>query len=254
VHVTHAKASLDLVHELAALSRGSERSEVEAQARVRETADLLHSHFSIAVGYEVKVGQPHEEIARCAESHGAELIVVGAQREHFIADLLVGATTSRLLRCTAKPVLVVRQPPIDSCANVIVGIDFSQSSRSALRYARSLAPSAAIWALHVLETDQAPDEAQRGGQPPESEWRPQTKEATALLKRFVHRDFGSASPAPLVEPGYPPQIICGKSERMKASLICIGKHGLHETSPGLLGSIAKHVLERASCDVVVVSV
>jgi len=49
--------------------------------------------------------------------------------------------------------------------------------------ASSFAPSAAIWALHVLETDQAPDEAQRGGQPPESEWRPQTKEATALLKR-----------------------------------------------------------------------
>lgn len=251
VHVARPKEPRHPVLELAALLQGAhERPEGEAEERLRATGELLHSHFNIDVSHEFKVGQAHEEIAGCAESYEADLIVIGAHGEHFIADLLVGATTSRLLRSTAKPVLVVRLNPTEPYTDVVVGIDFSPSSRSTLPYAKSLAPTAAIWALHVLETKRSTDEA--GQSAPLPAWRSQTAEARTLLERFVQQ-FDSTPPMRLVEAGYPPQVICDASARMKVGLICIGKHGLHETNPALLGSVAKHVLECASCDVAIVS-
>lgn len=215
-----------------------ERGQGNAESKLRAVAGLLHSHFGIDVAFEIRLGQPHEEIAEHAHQCDVDLIVVGAHGEHFIADLLLGATASRLVRLTAKPVLVARLQPTDGYTRTLVGVDFSPSSRSALRYARSLGPSAVIWACHVLET--------------ESE-RARRDEAMTRLRQFVQEESPAAPFTLMVEEGYPPQIICEKIARVPTGLICIGKHGLYETNPRLLGGVAKHVLEGAPCDVALLS-
>jgi CPA2 family monovalent cation:H+ antiporter-2 len=58
--------------------------------------------------------------------------------------------------------------------------------------------------------------------------------------------------AEVVVSGGPSQAICTHAVSGQVDLIVMGKHGLHITEELLLGSVTKHVLAEAECDVLVV--
>lgn len=61
--------------------------------------------------YELGFGEPAEQLARLAETHRADLMVVGSHGHAGMADLVHGTTVERLRHRLAIPVLVV--PPSD---------------------------------------------------------------------------------------------------------------------------------------------
>ncbi|MDA1107364.1 MAG: universal stress protein [Proteobacteria bacterium] len=57
----------------------------------------------------------------------------------------------------------------------------------------------------------------------------------------------------IVEHGYPSAGILGKAEQIEADLIVMGRHGQSGWEAALLGSVTKHVIYEAGCDVLVVN-
>ncbi|MFN3413145.1 MAG: universal stress protein, partial [Thermoanaerobaculum sp.] len=61
--------------------------------------------------YELGFGEPAEQLARLAETHGAELMVVGSHGHAGMADLVHGTTVDHLRHRLKIPVLVVPAGP-----------------------------------------------------------------------------------------------------------------------------------------------
>ena len=58
----------------------------------------------------VERGNPVEQILKVADDRNCDLIVVGSHGHGPLTDALVGSTAKKLVRRSAKPVLVVRLP------------------------------------------------------------------------------------------------------------------------------------------------
>ena len=84
------------------------RAEIERELsalRVRaETAGAS------AVQTLVAEGSPAEEIARCAERGGFDLIVIGTHGRRGVQRVLIGSVAERVVRLAPCPVLTVRVP------------------------------------------------------------------------------------------------------------------------------------------------
>ncbi|GAB4270342.1 MAG: universal stress protein [Deferrisomatales bacterium] len=56
----------------------------------------------------LRVGVPHDEIARLAEEEGADLVVMTTHGRKGLSHLLLGSVTEKVIRTAPCPVLVVR--------------------------------------------------------------------------------------------------------------------------------------------------
>ena len=54
-------------------------------------------------------GIPHQEILKAAQSHGIDLIAMGKRSLNLWDRMLLGSTTTKVLRETHVPILTVRQ-------------------------------------------------------------------------------------------------------------------------------------------------
>ena len=74
-----------------------------------------------------------------------------------------------------------------------------------------------------------------------------------VMRQFVSASGASAGVvSPIVEFGYAPTVIREKADALESDLIVMGKHGQSGWEDLLLGSVTKHVILDASCDVLVV--
>jgi len=71
-------------------------------------AEALAGAGAIAVSTQVRMQDPAEGLLAAAEEVDASMIVVGSHGERPLKSVLVGATPTRLLHLSARPVLVVR--------------------------------------------------------------------------------------------------------------------------------------------------
>jgi len=62
----------------------------------------------VVVSSDVRMQDPAEGLIAAADEVGASMIVVGSTGERPLKSVLVGATPTRLLHLSARPVLVVR--------------------------------------------------------------------------------------------------------------------------------------------------
>ena len=68
--------------------------------------------------------------------------LASARRVEVAFEDVAGTTSARLMRCTDRPLLVLRQSPPEPCRRVRVAVDFSPWSRRALTLAWRVAPAA----------------------------------------------------------------------------------------------------------------
>lgn len=96
--------------------------------------------------------KPSKAIAKHAEQHNYDLIVIAAKGKHT-SDFLMGSVTEKIIRYAKVPVLHTNQPKIESIKNIMVPTDGSQASLRALPLAFSIAQknNASITLFHVLE-------------------------------------------------------------------------------------------------------
>lgn len=182
------------------------------------------------------------------------LVVCGARGAGLLRDFALGRTSERLVRNTRRPVLVVKRPPQAAYRRVVAAVDFSEPSREAAACGVQIAPTADFHFVNAFEVE-FESTLRLAGVSDERvhAYRREARErAMRAMDGFV---AGLALPIErtwrTVAHGYPPRVILECAAQADAELVVIGKHSAQALERLLVGSVALHVLEHASCDVLV---
>ncbi len=271
-------AKLELVHvldknelnELLQLFSGNgeawqERIRSQARESLLQFADNISEPLGINVGCHLVEGKVLESIAARLDSLNADLLIVGARGTGFMRDQLLGATAERLQRITQCPVLTVKQPPRKTYQSVLVPIDFSPWSLSAISLALEVAPKAKLILLHAYKV---PFEGKmrfargkmrfaREEEETIQRYRDKVRQEADARLHQTAIDAGIATEdwCPVVIHGNTIDRIREQEEEQGADLIILGKHGLGlgigVAEEFLVGSNTRQVLIHARCDVLV---
>lgn len=133
---------------------------------------------------------------------------------------------------------------------IVVGIDGSESSKNALRWAARLAPALGA-IIHAIVAWEYPIVLGLEGVMPGS-WKPD-ETAKEILTNVLDSVFGTDRPAGLkgsISQGHPSFVLLDASK--EAEMLIVGSRGLGGFSGLLLGSVSSSCAEHASCPVLVV--
>jgi universal stress protein E len=261
-----AQGELRLVHVLSAGLMDDLRTWLKTDARWQDT---LHRQARQALATEavaltettgamatssVVDGQPVQHITEAANDWQADLLVVGARGDNPLHHLLIGTTAERLLGKARKPLLLVRTEPLEPYRRVLVPLDFSVWSESAITLARTVAPGAHLVLMHSFSIP-FEEKLRFAGVDDDtlSHYREHARrDALDHLQALVDRhglqtdDFSLS-----LSEGDVPMHILSIAANRDCDLIVIGKHGRQAAEELLLGSVTRHVLTEAECDVLV---
>ncbi len=204
----------------------------------------------------VKTGRIHAEIVAYADAVDAELVVAGAHGGGALRELLLGATATKVCGKISRPLLIVKREPQDAYRRVLAPVDFSAPSRRAVTLALRIAPRAGITLVHAFEVPFEGNMRFAGvSEDVIHSYRAQAREAANQEMRKLVSSCGADQNrvSHSVEHGYPSAVILEKAEQIEADLIVMGKHGQSGWETALLGSVTKHVIYEAGCDVLVVN-
>ena len=259
LHLLHVVRPLDLYPSLTLTPDEFGHSDQELQqaeqTRVEAMATALSGQFGIRVLPVTRIGRAHTEIAGYAQEVAANLVAAGSRGESTLMDLFLGSTASRLLRVATCPVLIVKKPVDEPYRKVLAAVDFSPVSAAVLGYAFGLADGARVETLHVLgsEVEQRLRKA-KFVRVDLTDWLArQRAEAEEQLDALLAPLENSAPTGRLVQPGFPPAVICQCIEDGQVDLVVLGRHGHGGgLQDWLLGSVSKDVAFAATCDVLLI--
>lgn len=195
----------------------------------REWAPGVRVEISVELGLAVDV--------LLAESPGAALVVLGSHGLGGLRGALIGSVALRVAAGAAAPVVVVPAPRPDRTGPVVVGLDLSDSSEHALRFALDEAASLGA-PVHVVHAWHGGDGAacQRDLETRIASWAGKYPAleitAHAVAERNPSRALLHAVP--------------------DARLIVVGTRGRGPVAGGVLGSTGNALLAHAACPVAVV--
>lgn len=228
----------------------------QAQQALTQLAADLNASYGVSTTCHLAEGTVLAAIVNQANLLSTHLLVVGARGASFMRHWLLGATAERLLRKTRHPILVVKQAPHEAFKSVLVPVDFSTWSVSAIQLAQELCPQGQLILLHACEVPFEGKMRFAGVDEETILHHRETirREALARLEELaVDAKLDPGKWHPLVTHGDPAHCILEQEEEQDADLIVLGKHGAGLTEELLLGSVTKHVLGAARADVLVVS-
>lgn len=199
-------------------------------------------------------GHPVTVLTEAAIEPKVDLLAVGARGGSPLHHLLIGTTAERLLRKVTCPLLVVRQPPHQAYQRVLIPLDFSPWSERAVALARKVAPDAMLVLMHSFAIP-FEEKLRFAGVDDATlvHYREKARnEARQQLQDFVLTNGLRNDKYQLCLPeGDAPQSILIQAKERGCDLIVIGKHGRQAVDELLLGSVTKHVVSEAECDVLV---
>jgi nucleotide-binding universal stress UspA family protein len=199
--------------------------------------------------YEVAVGRPSAEILRVARERSCELIVMSTHGLTGMRKLFFGSTTERVLRETAKPVLVT--PPHDGgiarvedvrqlIRSIVVPVDLSPASLHQTQVARGIAEALGVPLIfvHVIEPLKSRLAARLHVAGIETDRRAIADDGLEELLATVPRRL---HPEALVAYGDPAEELAKVVRDRQAGLVVIGLHGSPLLGPRM-GSVTYRIL------------
>jgi nucleotide-binding universal stress UspA family protein len=230
----------------------AQRVETEAERALDEAAaPAQQSGCSVSV--QVRVGGVIEELLAAAQA--CDLLVVGAHGLNPMRDAIIGTTAERLLGQCTRPLLVVRGEGQRPYRGLVVAVDFSMHSAASLALAARIVPGAE---MHVVHAYDVPFEGKLwlagvGEERKEAHRAEIRDQALRDMSALVGpRVTGQPAPRLVVERGEAPPVILDTAQRTGAECIVIGRQGRSKLEAFFLGSVTRHVLAGAACDVLVV--
>ncbi|KAF7598923.1 MAG: universal stress protein [Candidatus Dactylopiibacterium carminicum] len=263
-----SKARLELLHVIEnrgmaalrdlfgdAVTSVTARLEEDFRAELAGLAAEICEPLGLSVGQHLRHGKVLDEITDLGDALDASLVVLGAHGAGFVRQILVGTTAERLLRRALRPLLVVRRPVESVYRRVLVAVDFSPGSLTAVKYARAVAPDATLTLFHAFEI---PFEGRlRAASVEESLLDHYRAQARQQAMQGLHRLADEAglttdSYQVIVTHGTPGFRVMDAAGQVSADLIVMCKHGVSMTNELLLGSVTRYVLTETDRDVLVV--
>jgi nucleotide-binding universal stress UspA family protein len=197
---------------------------------------------------ELVKGSPPWELVR--RSKRAALVVVGSSG----VDLTrTGPVSSRVARKALSDVLVVRRQPRSPYRKVVVAVDLSVLSKTAVERALRWVPDGDITLVFSLPArfDASLSEAGMFEEELDAARRDRLRRAGAKLDEFAAEWPGVRA---LVADGPPQETIDEVVRRRAADLVVVASRGAGATRMVLLGSVAEGLLTAVPCDVLVARV
>jgi len=226
-------------------------SSPEAQRRMRDalTATItaaLSPERARLVKLRLSLGPPVEWLL--VQARKANLLVVGPRRPGGIDGLLLGSVAERVASAASCPVAIAHVARHSPTHHIVVGIDGSDCSRQALKWAIGQAAITAS-TVDVLAVQ---DEGSRFLMPPYTEWATPQQWVEQLVSD-VREDISPADTAAIsthVCHGNAAKTLVDASHT--ADLIVVGNHGTGIALSRLLGSVSQKIARHASVPVVIV--
>lgn len=224
---------------------------LDAERALASLADDIVAAGGVVNDRLLREGRVMDEIL--AASASSDLIVLGPRGVNPIRDFIIGSTAERMARMIERPMLVAKQDPEISYENVLVPVDFSDYSAPALRFASEVAPSATLHVLHALDSSltgrlRSAGVSDEGIEAYSDQLQREANASMADLTAGLNERTVSKA----VQIGDARVLIKERAAATRCTLIVMGKQGRSWLSEHVLGSVTRLVLERATCDVVVV--
>ncbi|MGD9693544.1 MAG: universal stress protein [Phycisphaerales bacterium] len=203
------------------------------------------------------VGEPLKELLRHGKKVGAGLYIAG-ERGSGTMGSGVGGVALGLARKAEGCVLVVEEGHFGPFARVAALVDFSETSREALREAARIAKGdgAELWVVHAFAPPwevvhyRAPTpEAKPDYQ---AEYRRTLKSRLEALAKEACGEYGGEARVHLVESGSIAGGIVKDLREHEVGLAVVGTRGRSTLRALLLGSVAERILREAHCAVMAV--
>jgi nucleotide-binding universal stress UspA family protein len=224
-----------------------------AKSRLARMSTALEKK-GIQTEIRIATGAPPQEIIKTAQDRRADLIVMGKRGLTGWGKMLLGSTTSAVLREARVPVLTVRlgteRPNVKK---ILFPTAFSPAARAQLTWAFELAEQfgAVLHLLHVIEVHKSYETARGGfvGRLRDSAAKQmqslvesipaQKRKAVTLAQKIT------ASPRAWSE-------IIGFADEQDVDLIVMGTNARTGVPKLFLGSVAEDVIQESPCPVVTV--
>lgn len=245
-------ARLTLVHAIPRLNDvflSADELRAMHDVRRRSTEELatwLRDRTDVDVSVELPVGPPARVVVR--EGRDADVIVAGTSS---LDPSSVGPMTRRIARKSRTSLVAVRRQPRVPYRRVIIGVDLSDASRSAVSFALTLAPDAdhsVVYSLPVRFDSMLGEAGYESGDLAASRAR-RLADAEERMAAFVKPWQDRVRP--LVSEGPPGQTLQEVVRRRSADLVVVASRGASDDSMVLLGTVAEDVLGSMPCDVAV---
>jgi nucleotide-binding universal stress UspA family protein len=223
------------------------------KAKLREFV-TKHSRQGIEPQLVVDQGNTSDLILSCAQTHNADLIVMGTHGRRGFDRFVLGSTTDRVMRKACCPVQVVSNPAHNIMTTgpdgrhrlnrIICCTDFSVNSERALQYALFVAEEygAELTMLHVVEgaLDLTTTEAIIADR---------TEQLNKLISEDQRKHLNIKT---AVRRGKSYQEIVGYAKEVQAHLIIMTARGGDALDRAVFGSTTYRVIQLGPCPVLAV--
>lgn len=194
-------------------------------------------------------------VAMVEASTTAALVVLGARGLGRVRGLLMGSVSSYVTPRAHCPVVVVREAPSRSLSDlrVVVGIDGTSDSTSALRFAFETAArrGTGLTVVHTWDLDVDTAAAAVAWSVDSQQADEQERSLVAEAVAGFAADYPSVDVRRHVVRGHPVAELVRQSEN--AALLVVGTRGRGSVKGMILGSVSQKVLHDARCPVAVIT-
>jgi len=264
-------ANITLVHVVVLPDRPTFAAELLPATGTIESAARRSAerHMRDAIGsispraeFEIRVGEPHEQIVEAARARHADMILVGPHDDRHARSRWLGATAERIVRTSPIPVLVAVDPPPRAPRTLLVPVSESRLTGSILAWAGRFAETfdAEVKLLHVWSESvyaYVASMAHAGSSNDLAAQRVVEQEirdaTTHWLTDLTESGFRGRAAAAIVRHGDVADVTVDIAAATHADLIVMGRSGGLVIAPPPFGSTLRTVLHRAPCSVFVVA-
>ncbi|HEX5425081.1 MAG TPA: universal stress protein [Candidatus Acidoferrales bacterium] len=204
----------------------------------------------------VLAGDPFDGILRAAAGVRADLIVMGSHRKQILLDIFIGTTIERVIRNGAFPILMVNNEAQRRYEEVLIPMDMSEASATALRIAEStgLVGERRTTLLHafwpVAEGRMFRGVNQAGGDEYVASERQSAMDGLAAF--LVANNLGAGGWTLRIEDGGVMEVISRAVAEMRPDLLVMGMHERSGLLRMFIGSVTEEALRSLNIDILVV--
>jgi nucleotide-binding universal stress UspA family protein len=228
-------------------------SAAQARAALRRVALEIAGAYDVTATVEVAVGDALTTLMQASER--ADLVVIGRRGHSRLETLLIGKTADRMLRTCRCPVLVVKKAGDAPYRQVLMPVDFTDSSDTAVQFAARLVPGARMHVFHA--TDSHMESILRMSDVAESiirdlRAREEAGTSARMRRRLARLGLDSTRMSFSVGRGPADLATLRRAQALGTDLIVAGKQGRSTLGGFLLGSVSRRVLSGSECDMLIV--
>jgi nucleotide-binding universal stress UspA family protein len=255
LHLLHAWNPLSWVSAEGALTVPDNTLQMirESSARSLELWGEVPFQQGVPCKTHLEAGPASPTIAQVAGELGVDLVVIGARGRAGLRDVLLGSVAERTIRQAPCPVVTINErvpiPPALPLKKIVIGVDFSEACRQAVKFARDFGAALGrpqlmlvhAWSVPVEMAHLVDERARKGNGSANGTV---TEEFGPWLDYLRNEGWDVEIG---ISPNPPEDSIVEIAGTEDADLVVVGTQGRSAVAAVPLGSVAERVVRTAGC-------